>query len=145
MEAKAKELELKNVELTEANTKLNEQVEKLASELKIANEKLAEIQAAKEKEVKEQEFSKLLAEGKVVPAQKEAFLKCDMAEFIKNTQKVNLTEQGDSQQGTSEQVTETEDQKIEKLNIEAKKLAEEKKISLFDAFRLVMKPKSKEE
>lgn len=145
MEAKLKELETLNVELTDANKKLNEQVEKLASELKVANEKLAEVQAQKEKDAKETEFNKLLSEGKVVPAQKEAFLKGDMAEFIKNTQKVNLTEQGNSQEGTSETVTETEDQKIEKISAEAKKLAEEKKISLFDAFRLVMKPKSKEE
>lgn len=133
--------EKKMQELQDANTKLLAEKAALEAERKQLQDKLAAIELAAAKAAKETEFSTLLAEGKVVPAQKESFLKGDMAEFIKNAVKINLDEKGSSEQGTGENETKTADQEADEIQAAAKKLAEEKKIKLFDAYREVMRNK----
>ncbi len=68
---------------------LSEQVKKLSE----ANTKLSEDAA---KAAKETEFNKLLSDGKAVPAQKDAYLKNDMVEFVKLSQPSNMKAAGSS-------------------------------------------------
>jgi len=56
-------------------------------ELKEANDKITLME-------KEKEFDVLLTEGKACPAQKEAYLKNDMAEYAKNQKDINLSAKG---------------------------------------------------
>lgn len=97
------ELKLKLQEMTKSH-------ETLMSEKKKADEavKLAE---------KESEFNVLLSEGKAVVAQKEAYLKGDMKEYIKLAEKVNPKANGASGGNSSEDQGDDEDATI--------KLAEE--------------------
>lgn len=75
--------EVKNMEKTELEKEL---------EGKIAAQE-AELAKYKEKE-KVQSFDLMLSEGKVVEAQREAFIANDMAEFAKNAQPIKLAETG---------------------------------------------------
>lgn len=109
--------------------KLSESFTETEKKLSEANEKIKALEASVANGAKEQEFSKLLSEGKAVPAQKDAFMKGDVAEFAKHASKVKLSEQGSA----SEQGADSEDAIIEK----ATKLSEEKKISFREAYKQV--------
>lgn len=63
--------------------------------------KLAEEKAETEKKeaAKKVEFDTMLSEAKVVEAQRESFMKDDMAEFVKNAGSVNLAEKGNGATG----------------------------------------------
>lgn len=54
----------------------------------------AQLKEAAKLAEKEGEFAKLLSEGKAVPAQKDAFIKGDVASFAKLAEKVNLDSKG---------------------------------------------------
>jgi hypothetical protein len=83
---------------------------------------------------KEKDFNVLLSEGKAVAAQKDAFLKGNMAEFIKNAGAVNLGGMGSSESA----VTLTEDnQKILKLAEE--KMKADPKLQKGDAISMARK------
>lgn len=136
-EKEINELKEKNLKLSEDMKKLEDaaapkeaaiadlqkQIDALKAQLQAAlgqvevemkeKEKLQEDIKCKEKE---QEFSKLLSEGKAVVAQKDAFLKGDMNEFIKLSQPVNLKANGS---GTGANDAD-EDAKVMKLAEEIK-------------------------
>lgn len=79
---------------------LQAQLAKLEGENQVMmkEKKLTEEAAATAK--KESEFNVLLSEGKAVAAQKDAFLKGDMTEFIKLAQPVNLKAKGSANSQT---------------------------------------------
>ena len=81
------ELKAKIAELQGQLAKLQGDNEAALSEKKQLEEKIA----CSEKEA---EFTVLLSEGKACAAQKEAFMKNDMKEFLKLAEKVNLNNQG---------------------------------------------------
>lgn len=137
MDEKLKELEAKNLKLGEDMKKLEDmggqkdaQIAELQKQIEELKAQLAKSQAdmelaAKEKaklqedikcKEKEQEFAKLLSEGKAVVAQKEAFMKGDMSEFIKLSQPINLKANGS---GGKENEGDAED-KVMKLAEEIK-------------------------
>ncbi len=82
-------------ELAEANKKLLAENEALKAEKNKANE-------AKALAEKETAFTVLLSEGKACAAQKDAFIKGDMTEFVKLSQPVNLKGTGSSSSQTPE-------------------------------------------
>lgn len=98
--AKMKELEA----LKAASAGMEKEKEALMTE----NAQLKEEKKLAEKEAS---FSKLLSEGKAVPAQKDAFLKGDLEAFAKLSEKVNLENKGHGGGGDSS----TDEQKVFKL------------------------------
>lgn len=124
-------LDGKEVKLSEENLSLKALLD---AEKKNA-EKLSDENKALKKEA---EFNVLLSDGKVVPAQKDAFMKGDMAEFVKQAVVVNLSASGSgvpSQAAEPKTKEEAEDKVI--------KLAEEKQkatagLSVSDAISAVL-------
>lgn len=105
----------------------------LASE-KVALEEKQKADEAKKLAEKETAFNLLLSEGKAVVAQKDAYMKNDMTEFIKLAQPLNMNGRGSSQ-GHNDSTPESE--KADKII----KLAEEKqkanpKLSRVEAIKL---------
>lgn len=92
------------VNMTEDAAKLSEEIETLKSE--------------KDKAERELAFTKMLSEGKVIPAQKEAFMANDMAAFAAAFAEVNLEESGSDKEQKSEQ-DESDIEKAEKQLAEA--------------------------
>lgn len=86
-------------------TKLSELTEQVTNLTKKLDDASAENKSLKEdnaKLVKEGEFNKLLAEGKAVPAQREAFLKGDVVAFAAGAElakDINLDEKGQGDEG----------------------------------------------
>jgi hypothetical protein len=109
-------------QLSEVTTKLTEKETELATLKK--DKELAE---------KTAKFDKLFSEGKVVAAQKEAFLSGDMEAFTAAAQPMKTTPAG-----SGETVTDDVDVDAEILK-QAKKLAEEKKIEVHEAISEVLK------
>lgn len=151
-EQEIKDLETKNIKLSEDMKKLEDvaagkdaqiadlqkQIDDIKAQLSAAlgqvevemKEKVA-LQDQMKCQEKEQEFSKLLSEGKAVVAQKEAFLKGDMQEFIKLAQPINL-----KAQGTGEVTHGDDDDKVLKL---AETIKKEKNIDLGSAISQALK------
>lgn len=94
---------------------------------------------------KEIQFSEMLREGKVVPGQKEAFMKGDMKAFAEGAVDINLKAKGtgkqelsDDKSGKSEEQDEmTADQASDKILELAEEMAEKKKMNLSDAISRV--------
>jgi len=108
-------------------------------ELASAKKELAEVKAKLELNEKTSEFQKLLSEGKAVEAQRESFISGDMKEFIAKSVPVKLAEQGHS---AAPPVESEKDAQEEVLSL-AKKLSEEKKISMKEAISSVLKTNNK--
>lgn len=70
-----------------------EMTEPTENEIKLTEEK-KELENKLETSEREKEFTSMLAEGKVVPAQKDAFMSGDMAKFVESAEHVNLDERG---------------------------------------------------
>lgn len=85
--AKIKAMEKKMAEMAEAHGNLQKAHEKLMAEM-------ADSQKAKALSEKTAAFHVLLSEGKACAAQKDSYLKGDMAEFVKLSQPVNLNGRG---------------------------------------------------
>jgi len=118
-QARVKELEGTNLKLSEDMQNMEKKMEEMPKPDKVAEleKQIAALQAelAKAKQEqeammsekkkleeqaklaeKEKEFNVLLSEGKAVAAQKDAFIKGDMTEFVKLSQPVNLRGSGSS-------------------------------------------------
>lgn len=85
----------------ETIAEMKAQIDELSAKVKQAEESEAKLLAENTKLIadgktaaKEKEFNVLLSEGKAVPAQKDAYMKGDMTEFIKLSQPVNLNARG---------------------------------------------------
>ena len=159
---KVKELEANNIKLSEDKSMLEKQMQDMpkpdrVSELEAQIAALqAELQKAKgeaeiamaeknkiceEKRLAEKEsaFNILLTEGKACAAQKDAYMKDNMVEFIKLAQPVNLSPAGKNAQEL------TESEKIEKIfKLAEQKKNENKKLSHADAISLAKKEIEKE-
>ena len=119
-----------------------EAVKEMQTQLSEAKTKLADTEAKlKEAEgkittaEKTTEFTKLLSEGKAVEAQRESFMKGDMADFIAKSVPVKLSETGSREIPVNPEVKDAE-AKILEL---ADKLVQEKKISKSAAISEVLK------
>lgn len=125
-----KEVEMSEKTEVKATEKEDNSV-KLAEELaaiKAENVKLME-------ERKADKFAVLLAEGKVVPAQKEAYLSGDVDALIAGAVAIKLDEQGHGGEGKKEE-EETAETAAIKLSEAANKIAKDKGINSIEASRL---------
>ena len=127
MEEQIKTLEESNVKLSDEIKTLNENIKTLSEEKEVLVSEIKELKDSAELSAKEEKFKTMLSEGKVVPAQKDAWIKGDLEEFAKNSIKteLNLDEKGSGK----EEEDKTEDVLLE----QAKKLSEEKKITEAEA------------
>ncbi len=112
---------------------------KMISELKAKIVELEGQLKAKDEQVvmaeKEKAFNKMLDEGKVCPAQKQAYLDGDIKKFSELFEPANLKAKGADASGKEESTDKTpEDELFDK----ATKLSEEKKISFTEAARQVL-------
>lgn len=105
---------------------------KLSAELAEANAKIAEFEKQKCLAEKTSQFVKMLSEGKAVEAQREAFMGGDMMKFAELAQPINPKANGSN--GDQTQFADAQEEVIET----AKKLSEEKKISMKDAISEVL-------
>lgn len=154
-QARVKELETSNVKLTEDKAAMEKKMADMApvgdkvamlekqiadlqaelakakGEVEIAMADKVKADAAKVLAEKESAFNVLLSEGKACAAQKDAFIKGDMAEFVKLSEPVNLKASGSS---TSTTVVEADAVAIIKLAEEKQKA--DPKLSRGDAISL---------
>ena len=107
-------------------------------ELAAAKKELAEIKGKLTLAEKTADFAVLLSEGKAVEAQREAFIAGDMKTFIEKAVPVKLAEAGHA----AKPPVESGDAQEEVLSL-AKKLSEEKKISMKEAISSVLKNNNK--
>lgn len=122
--------EAQAIQLSEANKErdaLKSEVVKLTAKLAAAE--------------KESQFAVLLSEGKAVEAQKDAFMKGDMAEFVKLSQPVNLSEKGHGKGPTSDgdapkTAAEAEDKVLQLAEAKRK---EDSSLQLSDAISQVLR------
>lgn len=117
---------------------LGEMKKKLA-EMGEANKKMlaekASAEEAKQMAEKETAFNVMLTEGKACAAQKEAFMKNNMAEFVKLSQPVNLNGIGSSQN-----VDPSKDQREDRvLKLAEEKVKADPKLAMHDAIKLANK------
>lgn len=113
--------------------------------------KLAEDNAIKDKKDAEKkgEFDKMLSEGSVKEAQRDSYMKDDMAEFIKNSPKageINLSEKGNG--GTGNEGGEKFDKsdtpaQDEVISLAEKKIKEDKDLSIGEAQEMVLSENAK--
>lgn len=119
----------------EADLKKREDAIKLSEEKLEQDKKDAEMKA---------EFDVMLSEGKAVEAQRESFMKNDMAEFIKNTAHVNLSEKGNGGKGNGK-TNEFEDSETpaqdEVISLAEKKVKEDE-IEIGEAISFVLSENS---
>jgi len=157
MEADLKKKDEKIKELTEklsAGSKLSEDeatkqriadLEKRENDIKLAEKKIEDDKKLSEKKGS---FDKMLSEGKVVEAQREAFMSDDFAKFAENSNEVNLSEKGSGKAGSGEgdnAVDEFKDSETpaqdEVLSLAEKKMSENKELSEADAYGMVLSEK----
>jgi len=107
-------------------------------ELAAAKKELAEVKGKLTLAEKTADFAVLLSEGKAVEAQRESFIAGDMKSFIEKAVPVKLAETGHA----AKPPVESGDAQEEVLSL-AKKLSEEKKISMKEAISSVLKNNNK--
>ncbi len=138
LEEKTSELEVKSGELTEMSE------EKKNAEMKLSEtvKELTDLKEENSKVKKEARFSELLGEGKVAPAQKEAFMTMELSlaeSLFANAPVLNLSEQGsgkETERESGDDVTTAED----KVEAAAYKLQEtNKNLSFSDAVSEVLR------
>lgn len=107
-------------------------------ELAAAKKELAEVKGKLTLAEKTADFAVLLSEGRAVEAQRESFIAGDMKTFIEKAVPVKLAETGHA----AKPPVESGDAQEEVLSL-AKKLSEEKKISMKEAISSVLKNNNK--
>lgn len=132
-EVEGKDAQIKQLseEVASLKTKSEENV-KLSEELKT-------LKSEKDALIKEQEFSVLLSEGRAVPAQKEAFMKGDMAAFVKASVKLNEKPEGHGKTETKEGEGEGDDKEAKILKLAEEKMKTGKFATMGDAISVAMK------
>jgi len=115
-----KELEESEKEMMEDDKKEMEEMPKEDVKMSEDSEKLEELKKENELLKKTNEFNKLFSEGKVVEAQREAFMNNDMVKFSENAASVKFNEVGNQGKVNDDSTKEDVEDKIIKL-------AEEKK------------------
>lgn len=117
----AKGLKAQLAEKEKAFADLNTEVSKIKTQLADTEKKAS--------------FDVMLSEGKVVEAQRDAYMKGDVDAFAKNAVRVNLSEKGTGGEGANSAADAAE----VKLNEEADKLVKEKGVTFAEAYKQVVK------
>lgn len=137
LEEKLAERDKKIKELEEKITAM-EKDKKMAEEKLAEDKKLAEEKAKKDKELaeKKSKFDTMLSEGKVCEAQRDAFMKDDMKEFIEKQAEVKLDENGNNNTPNYDDKNTSVEDKI--LNLAEKKMKEDDSLDIGTAQSLVL-------
>lgn len=106
---------------------MSEDMKKKLSEMEAENKKLREQIQLNEKE---SSFNVLLAEGKVVEAQRDAYVSGDFNKFVEQSVSINLSESGSGANNEEKMTAEKANLKLSEI---AEKISEEKGISYSDA------------
>lgn len=119
--------------------KLSEENKKLSEDLVSMRKENLELSSKLATQTKEAEFAVLLSEGKAVAAQKEAFMKGDIAEFTKLATAVNFSEHGNgatppAQDGEPKTPSEAQDKICQLADA---KMKDNENLSFTEASRLV--------
>ena len=135
---KNKDSEDKDSENKDSENKDSEEA-KESEKVKELSKRISKMEKVSNLKNKESEFMILLSEKKVVPAQKDAFLKGDISEFAKNSAEMHLDASG-SGQGKDASKEKTVEDKLIKLSNE--KIADAKKegtiLTVSDATLMVL-------
>lgn len=130
---KASEVEKK---LSDAETAKTLAEDKAKTEIKTLSDENAKLKSDIETKDKENVFTIMLAEGKVVEAQRKAYTEGDMATFAKNAVSVNLDESGSGAEGDSETEANTAQVKLNEL---ATNKSKDEGITFSEAYKAVAK------
>jgi len=140
MDEKDKMIEQLKAEIAELKAKLEGTggvMEAMDAEKKALSEKVTKLESEKKLAEKEAKFTALLSEGKACAAQKDAFIKGDMDEFLAKAQKVNLSENGNAGSAGNETIdSKNAADKVMKLAEE--KMKADGKLDLGKAVTLVL-------
>lgn len=110
LEESKKVKESKMSEESKTLSELQSTVQKLSENVSVLEKERDDLMALNQKLEREQKFTALLAEGKVVPAQKEPFMEGDMAKFAEVSAKNAIHLNEDGSEGGSEDEEEKSDQ-----------------------------------
>lgn len=139
----AKELEEKKAEMAE----LSEAKTKSETELSEAKTKLEKVEQEKETAVKEEKFKVFLKEGRITPAQKDAFMKMsvELAEEVFGKQVINSDGSGHGNDSDGNTNTKTAEDQVTELA--QAKMKENKELELSEAYSQVLdeNPKLREQ
>ncbi len=141
-QARVKELETQAATAAAKETKLAE--EKKAADAKIAEFEAKELKLAEDKKVdaKKAQFDKFLSEGKLVEAQREAFMKDDTVKLAELAGKVNLDGKGHGGEGDDKDAgKQGKDVTDQVLELAEKKCADKSASSLGAAISMVLSEK----
>jgi hypothetical protein len=131
---KASEVEKKLSDAEEAKKLAETKANKEASEVKKLSDEVKKLSDDLAKKEKDNKFTVMLTEGKVVEAQREAYMNGDMVKFAENAVSVNLSEQGSgSDEGTESDVAE------KKLNELAETKVKDEGVNFAEAYKSVVK------
>jgi phage I-like protein len=130
MEEKIKELQESNVKLSEELKKLQDNIKSLSDEKENLVKENLSLKSEIETSKKEHEFQAMLQENKVVPAQKEAWIKGDLVEFAKNASSIKINTE---EKGSGQAEGEGKEKVSEDLLDAARVLSEKSKISMSKA------------
>lgn len=119
---------------------LLKQVQAAAGDQKAMADKVAAMESDKKLAEKKSAFTRLLAEGKAVPAQEQAFIEGDMGKFAELSQKLNLSEQGSNAAGSKDKTVQTrEEAELRVLELAEEKLRDKKAQNKGEAVSMVLK------
>lgn len=130
LKAKLEKLETEHKTLSEAAPKADEKIKALEAQNKILSDESEANKKAAELAKKESEFTKLLTDGKAIPAQKDAFMAGDLAKFAELASNVTINPErkstgidpknkpeGLDEEGARQQLSDLTDKKLDELKL----------------------------
>ena len=138
MGEKLADYENKMNEHDEKETQLSEK-EKEALKL---SEKVKDLESKLELNEKNSKFNVMLAEGRVVEAQRDAFISGDMVKFAENAGEINLSEKGHGKAGDNK-ISKEDDFESKVIALAEKKLESKEAKDIVEAQEMAMKELSK--
>lgn len=122
--------EMMEKEMGEHEKKDKEMSEEMKKQLSEKEAEIAELKGKIELQEKQASFNVLLSEGKVVEAQRDAYVEGDFKKFVEQSVSINLNESGSGLDNDEKLSSEKANMKLSEL---ADKIVEEKGISYSDA------------
>lgn len=118
---------------------LMKKLEGMAGEQKVMGDKVAAMESEKKLAEKKSAFAKLLAEGKAVAAQEQAYIEDDMTKFAELSTKLNLAEGGTAGSQAAPSVNTKEEAEAKVLELAQEKMKENKSLDKGKAISMVLK------
>lgn len=136
-----KQIADKEAKLEEKKTQMSELSKKEKDAIKLGEE-VKELKNKLELNEKNSSFNVMLAEGKVVEAQREFFISGDMVKFAENAGDINLSESGHGKPGNS-RVSKEDDFESKVISLAEKKLKNKEASNIVEAQEMAMEELTK--